>query len=227
MRVENQIRAVDRGATPFLRAQRKEPFPASRTEGGCRDRTPATRCESPCRRNPRPARAFALARRTRAINQNVGVVHIALVAGTNLDRLHPTRLVNRHRKNKIPIRVGALRRKDERLRRRENHVGLAEPPAFYKLRLRRQIGRVAFDGSLLDPARDQVDFRVRQVEARRRISIPAVPAATEAWRASASSRQSGERAVSRRNMSARKTARLLPAGDTGRTTGTGWARCRD
>ena len=50
---------------------------------------------------------FAPAGGSFAIDKNVGVVHVALVAGTNLNRLHPTRFLNRHRENEIPIGVGA------------------------------------------------------------------------------------------------------------------------
>ncbi len=35
-------------------------------------------------------------------------MHVALVARTNLHRLHPSRLLNRHGKNKIPVRVGSV-----------------------------------------------------------------------------------------------------------------------
>src|SRR5260221_10229954 len=39
---------------------------------------------------------LALARRSFAVDQNICVVHVTLVAGTNLNRLHPARFLNRH-----------------------------------------------------------------------------------------------------------------------------------
>ena len=88
---------------------------------------------------------FAFARRARAIHENVRMMHVALVARTNLDRLHPARFLNRHRENEIPIGVDALRRQTQRLRRRQDQVGLSQSPALDELRLRRQIFRIALD----------------------------------------------------------------------------------
>src|SRR5580704_6907576 len=58
---------------------------------------------------------FALARGTGAIDENVGMMHEALVAGTNLNRFDPTRALDGNRKNKIPICVRALGWKSQRL----------------------------------------------------------------------------------------------------------------
>ena len=107
---------------------------------------------------------FALARGCFAIHQNIRVVHITLVARTNLHRLHPARFLNRHRKNKIPICVGARGRQGERLVRREHQIRLAEPPAGNQPGLRWQIGGIAFDFSLLNPAQDQINFGIRQAK---------------------------------------------------------------
>ncbi len=89
---------------------------------------------------------------------------IALVAGTNLNRLYPSRLVDRNRKDEIPVRVGSLRWKNERLARGKNQVRLTQSPAFDKLRLRRKVGGCAFLRALLNPAPDEIDFRVRQTK---------------------------------------------------------------
>ena len=62
----------------------------------------------------------------RAIVQNVGVVHLALVSGTNLNRLHPSRLLNGYREYEIPIGVGTLGRQREGFVGRENELGLAQ-----------------------------------------------------------------------------------------------------
>ena len=98
-------------------------------------------------------------------------MHVALVAGTNLDRLHPARFLNRHRENEIPIGVGALRRQSQRLVRSENQIGLAQSPALDKLRRRRKIRRIALDRSLLDPAPDQLDFSIGQAKLIRKFQL--------------------------------------------------------
>ena len=113
---------------------------------------------------------FPPARCARAIHQNVRVVHVALVAGTNLNRLHPSRFLDRHRENKIPVRVGALRRKSQRLVRGENQVRFPEPPALHKFRLRRQIGRRRLRPLPARPSAESARFPHPASEVRRRIS---------------------------------------------------------
>src|SRR4051794_26575736 len=77
---------------------------------------------------------FALSRCARAIHHDVGVMHITLVARTNLDCLHPSRFLNWQRENKVPVTVSALRGECQRLRSSENQIGLAQSPAFDKFR---------------------------------------------------------------------------------------------
>ena len=96
--------------------------------------------------------ALPLARRTGTIHQNVGVVHVALVARTNLNRFHPPRLLDWNGKNKVPVRVSALRRKHERLLRRQNHVGLSETPALDEFRLREADRRCCPPPRLVPPS---------------------------------------------------------------------------
>ena len=114
---------------------------------------------------------FALARGCFAIHKNIRVVHIALISGTNLNRPHPTRFWNRHRENKIPICVGARGRQAERLVRRKHQIRFAELPAGNPPGLRSQIGRIAFDFSLLDPALDQINFGIRQAKLVREFEL--------------------------------------------------------
>ena len=98
------------------------------------------------------ARVFLhAARRLVAVDQNVGVMHQALVARTDLDRPHPSRLVDRDRQNEIPVLIDAARRQHVRLLRLHDQVGLSQLPAFDELRLGRKIRRLAFQHALRRP----------------------------------------------------------------------------
>src|SRR5579872_4267519 len=78
---------------------------------------------------------FAGTRGSGTIDENVGVVDIPLISGTNLDCLYPSRLVDWNRENEIPVCVGSLRWKNERLAGGENQVRLSNSPALHKLGL--------------------------------------------------------------------------------------------
>ena len=54
-----------------------------------------------------PASQFFL-----AVHQNIGMVHVALVARPNFDCFDPTRFLDRQPEDEVPVRIGALRRKD-------------------------------------------------------------------------------------------------------------------
>src|SRR3954447_16077222 len=75
---------------------------------------------------------FAIFQGARAIHEDVRVMHIPLVAGTNLNRFDPARLLNGNGENEVPVGIGALRRQSERLRSCEDEIGLAESPALHK-----------------------------------------------------------------------------------------------
>ena len=83
---------------------------------------------------------LALTRGCAAVDKNVCVVHVALVAGMNFDCLHPTGLLDRKAEDEIPIGIRSFRGKDQGLLCRENQVGCSEAPILGKLWLRRQIG---------------------------------------------------------------------------------------
>ena len=104
---------------------------------------------------------FALARCVRAVHQEVGVVHILLVAGTNLYRLDPFRLLDGKTENEVPVSICALRRQNERLLGLEDQVWFTEPPSLDKFRGRRQIRGSAFCRALFHPCHDAVNVGVR------------------------------------------------------------------
>src|ERR1700683_4332554 len=75
---------------------------------------------------------FPASRRFIAIDEQVGMMNIALVPGTNLHRLHPLCLGYGHTENEIPVRVRALRWKDEWFFRLKNHVGRSHPTTTHQ-----------------------------------------------------------------------------------------------
>src|SRR5580700_4343654 len=94
---------------------------------------------------------FPLTQDFPAIDQNIGMMHIALVAGTNFDRFYPSRLADWNVKNKVPISISSRRGKNEWLLRFQDHVRVAELPTFHKFRRWRQVGRITLNFSLFDP----------------------------------------------------------------------------
>src|SRR6266849_11142513 len=95
---------------------------------------------------------FLVPRGLLAVDQNIGVMDQALVAGANLDGFEPARAIHRGAENEIPIGVCAAGRKPVRPLGFDDDVGLAELPAFDELRLRGEIGRITFECALIDPS---------------------------------------------------------------------------
>ena len=86
---------------------------------------------------------FLLARNFLAVDQDIGVMHQALVAGSYLYRFDPARVIDGNRQNEIPVRVEAGGCQSIRLRGLNDEIGLSELPSLGELWLRRQVGRIA------------------------------------------------------------------------------------
>ena len=90
---------------------------------------------------PRAGRDLLCARRACAIHVQIGVMHQALVAGTNLDGANPARGGNVRGENEVPVKVGlALReRRGHRVRplRFKNQIGRPKLPSFGEVGRRR------------------------------------------------------------------------------------------
>src|SRR6185369_9824966 len=72
-----------------------------------------------------------------AVDQNIGVMHEALVAGSNLDGFEPAGAPDRRAKYKIPIIVRAARQQRIGFSSFHDGVRLAELPSFDKFELGR------------------------------------------------------------------------------------------
>ncbi len=87
-----------------------------------------------------------------------------LVAGTDLHRLQPARLIHGRAENKIPVLIGSLSRQQVGLFGLDDQIGLAHLPAFHKIGSGRQVGRCAFHRAAFGPFRDQRNLPVREMK---------------------------------------------------------------
>src|ERR1700737_4049522 len=78
---------------------------------------------------------FLMSRGLPAVDQDIGVMNQALVAGPDLDGLQPASAVDRSAKDKVPESIRAVRGQQERFLGFDDYIRVAELPAFDELRL--------------------------------------------------------------------------------------------
>ena len=105
---------------------------------------------------------FLLARQLEAIDQDVRVMHQALVARTYLHCFHPACFRNWDGENKVPVGVYAGGGEQKRLGGFHDEVRLAELPSFRKVGLTRQICGTALQHALFHPFLDELNLLVAQ-----------------------------------------------------------------
>ena len=101
---------------------------------------------------------LSAARGVRPIHQNVGVVYIPLVTGTDLNRPRPSGSLDGKTENEVPVGVGSTGREPERLLSRKNKIGFPQLPALHELWRRRQVTRRALDFPLVNPLLKKADL---------------------------------------------------------------------
>ena len=89
---------------------------------------------------PAPRRLLLHTRGAAAVDENVGMMHGAGIAGTDLDGLHPTRACQLYGQHKIPVIVGAVRAQMIGSGCLDHQVGRAKLPSGNEFRHGRSIG---------------------------------------------------------------------------------------
>ena len=109
--------------------------------------------------------------RFRLADERDEVMHDLPLGGTYFRRLNPAVFSEVRRDDDVLIVDDAARRDLEGHRQLEHHVRCADAPAFDPLRGLRQIARIAFRRSAIDPFHDRVDLRRAQAHGVRELAV--------------------------------------------------------